>query len=194
MNHFSHFDTKPFAAASIGQVHLAYLKDSNKKVAVKIQYPGVEKSIRSDIDNLMTLLSVANLLPKGLYVENVIAHVKTELFNECDYIREAKCSIKFQHLLKNDPAFQIPNVEDKISTKHVLITDFAEGIPVDQCFDLDEDTRNHVIINLTVQNEIRVNIFLIIFIDCRKYATALSKRIIHLQFYANGSKLVQFFV
>jgi aarF domain-containing kinase len=150
MKYFSKFDTKPFAAASIGQVHLAYLKDSNKKVAVKIQYPGVEKSIRSDIDNLMTLLSVANLLPKGLYVENVIKHVKTELFNECDYIREAKCSIKFQNLLKNDPAFLIPNVDDKISTKHVLITDFAEGIPVDQCLDLDQEQRNHVIYYLVL--------------------------------------------
>ena len=89
MKLFSQFDIKPFAAASIGQVHLAILKETNKKVAVKVQYPGVEKSIKSDIDNLMTLLSVANLLPKGLYVENVIKHVKVELFNECDYIREA---------------------------------------------------------------------------------------------------------
>ena len=61
MKYFSKFDTKPFAAASIGQVHLAYLKDSNKKVAVKIQYPGVEKSIRSDIDNLMVFVQINSI-------------------------------------------------------------------------------------------------------------------------------------
>jgi aarF domain-containing kinase len=144
LKHFSHFEQKPFAAASIGQVHVGVLKETNAKVAVKIQYPGVEKSIKSDIDNLMTLLNVANLLPKGLYVDNVIKHVKVELFNECDYKREAQCSIKFAELLKNDPVFIVPNVYEKISTKHVLITEFANGVPVDQCENLDQDTRNHV--------------------------------------------------
>ena len=82
MDLFSQFDMKPFAAASIGQVHYAVLKENNRPVAVKIQYPGVEKSIKSDIDNLMSLLNVANLLPKGLYAENAIAHLKIDLFNE----------------------------------------------------------------------------------------------------------------
>jgi aarF domain-containing kinase len=64
-NHFSSFNDRPFAAASIGQVHAARLKSSNMQVAVKVQYPGVAKSISSDINNLLGLLKVANVLPEG---------------------------------------------------------------------------------------------------------------------------------
>jgi aarF domain-containing kinase len=52
MDKFEIFEKTPFAAASIGQVHMAKLK-TGEKVAVKIQYPGVSQSIISDIDNLM---------------------------------------------------------------------------------------------------------------------------------------------
>ncbi|KAJ7330689.1 Atypical kinase coq8b, mitochondrial [Desmophyllum pertusum] len=57
------FDLKPFAAASIGQVHRGVLKDG-RPVAIKIQYPGVGESIDSDINNLMTVLKVSNLYQK----------------------------------------------------------------------------------------------------------------------------------
>jgi aarF domain-containing kinase len=59
------FDMKPFAAASIGQVHLGKLHDG-RPVAVKIQYPGVAQGIESDIDNLMSVLGVWNIVPEGL--------------------------------------------------------------------------------------------------------------------------------
>ena len=60
----SEFEDKPFAAASIGQVHLGKLLDG-RPVAIKIQYPGVAKGISSDIDNLVSVLNVWNILPKG---------------------------------------------------------------------------------------------------------------------------------
>ena len=60
------FEDKPFAAASIGQVHLATLEDG-RSVAMKIQYPGVAEGIESDINNLMSTLSVTNILPEGQY-------------------------------------------------------------------------------------------------------------------------------
>jgi predicted unusual protein kinase regulating ubiquinone biosynthesis (AarF/ABC1/UbiB family) len=53
MKHFTSLEKSPFAAASIGQVHLAHLANSGDKCALKIQYPGVATSIQSDIDNLM---------------------------------------------------------------------------------------------------------------------------------------------
>uniref|UniRef100_A0A671NUZ7 Atypical kinase COQ8A, mitochondrial n=1 Tax=Sinocyclocheilus anshuiensis TaxID=1608454 RepID=A0A671NUZ7_9TELE len=58
------FEERPFAAASIGQVHLARMKDG-REVAMKIQYPGVAQSINSDVNNLMTVLSMSNALPEG---------------------------------------------------------------------------------------------------------------------------------
>ncbi len=64
--HFSSFEDRPFAAASIGQVHQGELKDG-RTVAVKVQYPGVAEGIDSDISNLLGLLKVANVLPEGKY-------------------------------------------------------------------------------------------------------------------------------
>jgi aarF domain-containing kinase len=61
---FATFDEKPFAAASIGQVHLGTLHDG-RKVAVKIQYPGVADGIESDINNLLSIMQMGNFFPKG---------------------------------------------------------------------------------------------------------------------------------
>lgn len=63
---FKSFEMKPFAAASIGQVHAGTLPDG-REVAVKIQYPGVAKGIESDIDNLMMVLKFWDVFPKGSY-------------------------------------------------------------------------------------------------------------------------------
>jgi aarF domain-containing kinase len=144
MDKFEFFDSKPFAAASIGQVHLAQLKNSSERVAVKIQYPGVAKSITSDIDNLMTVLNVANILPKGLYVENVIEVVKHELMDECDYKREADCYEKFKQLVGNDPVFLVPKVYKELTTQHILVTELVEGEPFDKHEHLSQEQRNFV--------------------------------------------------
>lgn len=66
------FEDDPMAAASIGQVHRGVLPDG-RPVAIKVQYPGVARSIESDVDNLLRLVRVANILPKGLYVEAAAA-------------------------------------------------------------------------------------------------------------------------
>lgn len=58
------FESQPFAAASIGQVHQAQLMDG-RLVAMKIQYPGVAESIESDINNLVSILKVWNVFPEG---------------------------------------------------------------------------------------------------------------------------------
>lgn len=144
MRHFARLESSPFAAASIGQVHLAELRESGEKVALKIQYPGVATSIQSDIDNLMSILNVAQLLPKQMYVENVVEVMKRELLDECDYTREARCMRQFAQLLGDDPVFRLPRVHDQFTTKQVLFTEFVEGEPFDKCMDLDQEQRNFV--------------------------------------------------
>ncbi|KAH3711877.1 hypothetical protein DPMN_071552 [Dreissena polymorpha] len=135
------FDDKPFAAASIGQVHRA-IKLDGKNVAMKIQYPGVAKSIDSDINNLMSILNVWNFIPKGLYVDSVIKVAKKELAWEVDYLREAECSEKFRELLKDDPSYYIPAVSHELTTSQVLTTEYVEGLPLDKCMQLDQETRD----------------------------------------------------
>lgn len=60
----NYFEEKPFAAASIGQVHYVKLKDG-RNAAMKIQYPGVAAGIESDINNLVGILNIWNVFPKG---------------------------------------------------------------------------------------------------------------------------------
>lgn len=144
MDKFEFFDKQPFAAASIGQVHLAQIKGSNEKVAVKIQYPGVAQSIQSDIDNLMSILNIANLLPKGMYIENVITVMKRELLDECDYIREGKCSLRFAELVKDDPVFVVPKVNMDLTTKNILVCELIDGEPFDKCENLPQEQKNYI--------------------------------------------------
>ncbi|KAK0153663.1 Atypical kinase COQ8A, mitochondrial [Merluccius polli] len=137
------FEEKPFAAASIGQVHLARLRDG-REVAMKIQYPGVARSIVSDVRNIMTVLSLSNALPEGLFPEHLIEVMSRELALECDYIREAQCAAKFQALLKDDPFFYVPDVVPELSSRHVLTTALVPGFPLDRAAQLDQDLRNEI--------------------------------------------------
>ncbi|NXH73070.1 COQ8A kinase, partial [Hydrobates tethys] len=143
------FEERPFAAASIGQVHLARLKNG-KEVAMKIQYPGVAQSINSDVNNLMTVLSMSNILPEGLFPEHLIEVLSRELALECDYQREAACARKFQELLKDHPFFYIPRVVDELCSKHVLTTELVSGFPLDQGVGLSQEIRNEICHNILV--------------------------------------------
>ena len=85
--YFASFDERPFAAASIGQVHSAVLADpfpsqphlAGKRVAVKVQFPGVADSIVSDLANIKWLLTASALLPRGLFLENSVRQLQQEL-------------------------------------------------------------------------------------------------------------------
>ncbi|KKZ64794.1 aarF domain-containing kinase [[Emmonsia] crescens] len=128
---FDSFDELPMAAASIGQVHKAVLKETGKPVAVKIQYPGVANSIDSDLSNLSILLTASRLLPKGLFLDKTIANARTELAWECDYIREAECGQRFRNLLQDETTtFMVPDIIQSASGKQVLTMEYLEGIPV----------------------------------------------------------------
>lgn len=56
---------------------------------IKVQYPGVNKSIDSDLDNLMMLVKVTNMAPKQMYLNQIVDHTRQELKGECDYLLEA---------------------------------------------------------------------------------------------------------
>lgn len=141
------FEERPFAAASIGQVHLARMKDG-REVAMKIQYPGVAQSINSDVNNLMTVLSMSNALPEGLFPEHLIDVMRRELALECDYIREAKCARKFKELLKDHPFFYVPDVINELSSQHVLTTELVPGFPLDQAEALTQELKNEICKNI----------------------------------------------
>jgi len=137
---FDSFEEEPFAAASIGQVHRASHKD--KKVAVKIQYPGIEKAIKSDlslISNLLFMpLAVSKIDRKGVQNE-----FRTMILQECDYERERNSQTMFRRLFRDTPEIIIPQVIKERSSKRVLTTEFLEGRDYYSMIDsVDKQTRN----------------------------------------------------
>ncbi|XP_026519484.1 atypical kinase COQ8B, mitochondrial-like, partial [Terrapene carolina triunguis] len=141
------FEETPFAAASIGQVHLGVLCDGTE-VAMKIQYPGIAQSIRSDVENLLALLRVSAVLPAGLFADNTLQVLQRELEWECDYRREADCARSFRQLLAGDPFFEVPRVVGELTTRRVLTMELGSGVPLDQCQELPQDLRNEICLNV----------------------------------------------
>lgn len=143
---FAEFSERPFAAASIGQVHEARLHDG-RQVAVKIQYPGVDTSIDSDIKALTSLLRIWDFLPKGLYIENLIQSARHDLALEVDYLNEAVQSKKFRQLVGNSDGFVVPEVIEELSTRKVLVNELMNGVAVDKLDEIENittETKNDV--------------------------------------------------
>lgn len=92
-DNFKEFNRRPFAAASIGQVHKAQLQDGSW-VAMKIQYPGVANSIDSDLNNLKRLMDYTGVFPKTMFLGDFIKNTRVELKEECDYVLEAEKQMK----------------------------------------------------------------------------------------------------
>jgi len=127
---FIDFDYTPIAAASIGQVHRATTLDG-RKLALKIQYPGVSKSINSDVDNMAMLLRLAKLLPIELDIDGVIKEAKRQLHQEADYQQEAAYLKAYGTFVKDEAHFLVPAVHDDYTTKRILAMDFIEGVPLE---------------------------------------------------------------
>ncbi len=124
------FEPVPVAAASIGQVHRSVLA-GGRRVAIKVQYPGVAASIQSDISNLSALLRWAAILPPGLFVDDLLAVAREELAAECDYVAEAAAQERFGALVAGDADFAVAGVVRELSTARVLVTDWLDGAPID---------------------------------------------------------------
>ena len=151
---FETFDMLPFAAASIGQVHHATIRDNKDdqiihNVVVKVQYPGVAQSIESDLRNLTMLIKMTGMAPKGLFLDNVIRVGRDELKEECNYLNEMANQQMFQNLVDNDPVLQanefvVPRVYEDLTTEQVIVTEYASGGTIDKVSFLSQEERNRI--------------------------------------------------
>lgn len=128
---FREFDFEPLAAASIGQVHAAVAADG-RDLALKIQYPGVARSIDSDVDNLASLLRMTRILPLEVDISEIVAEAKRQLKEEADYQREAEHLKRYRALVADEPGVRVPRVHDELTTKRVLAMERAGGRPIDE--------------------------------------------------------------
>ncbi|MFI5315731.1 MAG: ABC1 kinase family protein [Myxococcota bacterium] len=127
---FAEFDFEPLAAASIGQVHAAQARDG-RDLALKLQYPGVERSIDGDVDNLALLLRALRLVPAGLDLDSVLPDLKQELRREADYAREARSQEQYRALVGDDPGVIVPRAHADFSTHRVLASDRVRALPIE---------------------------------------------------------------
>ena len=141
--HFQRFSFTPMAAASIGQVHLARTRDG-RDLAIKIQYPGVRRSIDSDVDNVATLLRISGLLPGSLNIEPLLREAKSQLHAEADYLREAEYLRRYGALLADAGEFLLPEVHAELTTGSVLAMSRVDGVPVESLSDAPQAERDRV--------------------------------------------------
>jgi predicted unusual protein kinase regulating ubiquinone biosynthesis (AarF/ABC1/UbiB family) len=130
---FSWFSPKPIAAASIGQVHMAHLGET--EVVVKVQYPGVAKAVEADLRNAALLSMIARLGQKllgGLVgdvdIKALIDEVRDRVGEELDYRIEAANQAHFANLYRSDPTISIPEVLPEFSTRRVLTTEYVDAM------------------------------------------------------------------
>ncbi len=124
---FEYLQEKPYAAASIGQVHRARLPDGTD-VIIKVQYPGVDESCDSDLKQLRMALKLGGLLklPKE-HVDQLFGEIRVRLKEELDYENEARNLELFRDFHKNDEWIVIPRIYSSHSARRVLTMELVEG-------------------------------------------------------------------
>jgi predicted unusual protein kinase regulating ubiquinone biosynthesis (AarF/ABC1/UbiB family) len=141
---FEPFSFTPIAAASIGQVHRATTQDG-RDLAIKIQYPGVRRSISSDVNNVASLLRLSGLIPKTLDIAPLLSEAKRQLREEADYQAEGAYLQRFAGLLADAPEFVVPAFQPDLSTKNVLAMSFVGGVPVESMVDAPQAERDRIV-------------------------------------------------
>jgi predicted unusual protein kinase regulating ubiquinone biosynthesis (AarF/ABC1/UbiB family) len=121
------WDPEPVAAASIGQVHRAVLRDG-REVAVKVQYPGVDKAIQHDLDNAEFLYGLfSSVALRNLDVKALVDELRLRMHDELDYRIEAACQQQFAKRYTGHPFIRIPSVVQSLSSRRVLTSDWVDG-------------------------------------------------------------------
>ncbi|MBN2907816.1 MAG: AarF/ABC1/UbiB kinase family protein [Rhodobacteraceae bacterium] len=147
LKQFQKFNARPIAAASIGQVHRAQTRDG-RDLAIKVQYPGVRKSIDSDVNNVAGLMRISGLMPKELDIAPMLEEAKRQLHEEADYEREGHYLGRFAELLADAPDFVVPQLHQDLTTKNVLAMDFVQGVAIETLQDAPQAERDRVMLLL----------------------------------------------
>ncbi len=123
---FADFGEEPIAAASIGQVHRATLKDG-RDVAVKVQYPGIAEAIHADMQNLRLGLKLLSAIAPGIDTGAIAGEIRERIGDELDYELEASNHRKMARVYRGHPFIVVPDVDTSLSRERVLITEFVDG-------------------------------------------------------------------
>jgi predicted unusual protein kinase regulating ubiquinone biosynthesis (AarF/ABC1/UbiB family) len=138
---FASFEEEAFAAASIGQVHRAVTHDG-RRVAVKVQYPGIAEAVDTDLRNLNLLLPVVKRLAPGMDVKALAAELRERVSEELDYEIEAQNHRAVERAWRGHPFVFVPPVDTRLSSRRLLVTELLEGRRFEEVKALDDEQRD----------------------------------------------------
>lgn len=124
---FAEWERVPFAAASIGQVHRATTKGGHR-VAVKVQYPGIDKAIEADLKSIQFFQNMLSPFAKKLHSQQTIDEISQVFRDELDYGREAEMCDVFRRIHADEPNMSIPRVHHSLTTRRVITSDLVGGM------------------------------------------------------------------
>jgi predicted unusual protein kinase regulating ubiquinone biosynthesis (AarF/ABC1/UbiB family) len=140
---FADFDTEPIAAASIGQVYRARLRDG-RDVAVKVQYPGVASAVRADMKNLGMIMRLLSRMAPGLDVQEIAEEIRLRIDEELDYELEAANQRAMSRIFRGHPFVFVPEVVGSLSRERVMVSEFVKGTGFEELKRSDAATRDRI--------------------------------------------------
>ncbi|MDO5498396.1 MAG: AarF/ABC1/UbiB kinase family protein [Propionibacteriaceae bacterium] len=139
---FSEFANRPTAAASIGQVHKAVWAATGEQVAVKVQYPGADKALESDLKQLSRITGLISPLTGGIEVKPLIEEIVERILEETDYDLESDHQQQAADGFEGHPEFKVPHV--LAHTPRAMVSEWIDGVALSTVADLPEDERNEL--------------------------------------------------
>jgi predicted unusual protein kinase regulating ubiquinone biosynthesis (AarF/ABC1/UbiB family) len=124
---FDEFDEEPIAAASIGQVYRARLRDDGRQVAIKVQYPGVDAAVRADMQNLGLILRVVKRIAPGMDPQAIGKEIRDRIEDELDYELEAGNQRALARIFRGHPFIVVPDVVTSLSRQRVMVSEYVHG-------------------------------------------------------------------
>ncbi len=140
---FKRFEIKPFAAASLGQVHEAESLEG-AQLACKLQYPSMDSAVEADMQQVKMLFKIYESWKPGIRTEQVLAEINDRLREELDYENEARNVRNFEAAFKDHENVKVPNMHASLSTKRLLVMDYLAGQSVNNYLDAPQEMRNEI--------------------------------------------------
>jgi predicted unusual protein kinase regulating ubiquinone biosynthesis (AarF/ABC1/UbiB family) len=141
---FEEFDEDPIAAASIGQVYRARLAGDGRRVAVKVQYPGVDAAVRADLQNLGLILRVAKRIAPGMDPKAIGQEIRDRIEEELDYELEAANQKALARIFRGHPFIAVPDVVSTLSRQRVMVSEYVHGAGFEELKGYPQEERDRI--------------------------------------------------
>jgi predicted unusual protein kinase regulating ubiquinone biosynthesis (AarF/ABC1/UbiB family) len=140
---FAEFDLEPKAAASLGQVHRGRLHDG-RDVACKLQYPGMQDTVESDLKQAGWLLNMFERYEGSVRTGRIVEELKERIFEELDYSLEYRRIAMYREMLANEPGVHVPEPIHELSTGRLLTAEWLPGRPIMEAAEYPQEVRDEI--------------------------------------------------